>query len=500
MLTVRELTEIPFLKTRVHAGESGLDRTITWAHSCEVSRPWEWMEKGDLLMTVGMGIPEGRERQVEYLEKLAEVEISGLAIGEDMLAPELSPEMIARADELALPLLITAYEVPFIQLSRTVAQTNRGAAQAQMIKAARVYDGVREVMARSSDAASLFAHLGDEIEADLWICLDRTGDPAFAGSEPLPEAIRTALIEGTARQDENAIPGMWRIEADGRMALVVPVPVQRPVSLVAASRSQDPPAYATLQHVAAIAALEFERLISTREELRRLGSETFAALLDRRLSPESAGPSLRRHRLGGKPMVVVASSTRGDASRSIHHHLAERGLPHMLLHREPWLYCLAPNRGAVLSEVLAVFAELRLTVGVSDQLSDLGSLSEAVREAHWAFDAAESEGKAVAHYSDFVSTAGFHSLSEARAIVDRVLGPVIEYDREHGSELVESLAVFLRQNRSWQQAAAELNVHKQTLVYRMRRVEQLTGRKIRDTDAITEFWLAVSALNTLATS
>ncbi|MDQ2622797.1 MAG: PucR family transcriptional regulator ligand-binding domain-containing protein [Actinomycetota bacterium] len=498
MLTVRDLTEIPYLKTRVRAGGNGLDRTITWAHSCELSDPWGWMEKGDLLMTVGMGIPEDRASQVEYVEKLAEVEVSGLAIGEDMLAPPITDEMIARADQLALPLLITGFEVPFIQLSRAVGAANRSAAQDQMIQAARVYDRVREVMAHSPDAPGLFRHLGDEIECDLWICLNETGDVAFSGSKPLPEPILAALVDEIAGHDESAIPGMSRVEVGDRVALVVPVPVQRPVSLVAVSRSRELPSYATLQHVAAIAALEFERLISAREELRRLGSETFAALLDRRLSPESAGPSLRRHQLGGGPMVVVASGSRGDTSRSIHHSLAERGLPHMLLHREPWLYCLTSNRDPALAEVLEVFGELKLTIGVSDQLSDLGSLSEAVRESHRAYEVAESERQPVARYSD--STVGFHSLSEARAIVDRVLGPLIEYDRAHGSALVESLSVFLRQNRSWQAAASELNVHKQTLVYRMRRVEELTGRKLRDTDGIAEFWLAVSAMKTLDTS
>lgn len=500
MLTVRELTEIPFLKTRVHAGEGGLERIITWAHSCEMVTPWDWLEKGDLLMTVGMGIPPEPDRQVEYIEKLAGVEVSGLAVGEDMLAPELSPGMLARADQLALPLLITAYEVPFIQLSRTVAQTNQGAGQNQMIKAARVYDSVREVMARSSDAATLFRHLGDEIDADLWICMNQTGKPAFAGSSELPAPIRAELVAQAKRHDEATVPGMWRIEFEGRVALVVPVPVQRQVSLIAVSRLQETPAYATLQHVAAIAALELERLISAREEQRRLGSETFAALLDRRLAPDSAGPSLRRHQLAGKSVVVIVASPQGDAPRSIHHSLAERGLPHMLLSREPWLYCLAPNRPAVRSRVIEVFTDLDLTVGVSDQLTDLGSLSEAVREGRWAFEAAGSEDEPVAHYSDFASTVGFHSLSEARAIVDRVLGPVIEYDRKHGSDLVDSLAAFLRQNRSWQKAAAELNVHRQTLVYRMSRVEDLTGRKLRDTDAITEFWLATSAMNILATS
>jgi purine catabolism regulator len=37
-------------------------------------------------------------------------------------------------------------------------------------------------------------------------------------------------------------------------------------------------------------------------------------------------------------------------------------------------------------------------------------------------------------------------------------------------------------------------VHKQTLVYRMHRVEELTGRDLRDTADVVQFWLALRAL------
>jgi PucR family transcriptional regulator, purine catabolism regulatory protein len=71
---------------------------------------------------------------------------------------------------------------------------------------------------------------------------------------------------------------------------------------------------------------------------------------------------------------------------------------------------------------------------------------------------------------------------------------VIAYDRAHATELVRSLGVFLENNRSWQRSAKVLHVHKQTLVYRMHRIEELTGRDLRDTADVVQFWLALRAL------
>ena len=54
------------LELRVHSGETGLDRRVFWAHAIEIERPWEWLDVGDLLMTVGIGLPSELAGQVEY--------------------------------------------------------------------------------------------------------------------------------------------------------------------------------------------------------------------------------------------------------------------------------------------------------------------------------------------------------------------------------------------------------------------------------------------------
>ncbi|GAA4961820.1 hypothetical protein GCM10023205_26710 [Yinghuangia aomiensis] len=78
-----------------------------------------------------------------------------------------------------------------------------------------------------------------------------------------------------------------------------------------------------------------------------------------------------------------------------------------------------------------------------------------------------------------------------------MIGPVIAYDREHGTELVRTLSVYLRQRRSWQRTSDALKVHKQTVVYRMQRVEQLTGLTLAETAHLAELWTAVQAYDIL---
>lgn len=68
------------------------------------------------------------------------------------------------------------------------------------------------------------------------------------------------------------------------------------------------------------------------------------------------------------------------------------------------------------------------------------------------------------------------SPAEAQALVEPVLGGLLAHDRAHGSHYVDTVRAFVRADGSWQRAAAEMHVHKQTLGYRIRKVEELTGR------------------------
>jgi len=59
-----------------------------------------------------------------------------------------------------------------------------------------------------------------------------------------------------------------------------------------------------------------------------------------------------------------------------------------------------------------------------------------------------------------------------------LLSPLLDYDAAHGTELVRTLRVFLDCSGSWTKAAEAMFVHVNSLRYRMRRVEDLTGRDL----------------------
>src|SRR4051812_16997094 len=168
-ITVAELVADPLLKTRVIAGDGGTRRQVSWAHSCELEAPWEWLGQGDLVMTTGFAIPATGAEQAAFVERMSAEGLAGIAIGENMHAPPLLPAMLEAANRAAFPLLITAYEIPFVALSRAVVQANQRQEQEQFSRMVRMYDRVRRAAIEGHGAAALIDDLAAELACDLHV-------------------------------------------------------------------------------------------------------------------------------------------------------------------------------------------------------------------------------------------------------------------------------------------------------------------------------------------
>ena len=75
-----------------------------------------------------------------------------------------------------------------------------------------------------------------------------------------------------------------------------------------------------------------------------------------------------------------------------------------------------------------------------------------------------------------------------------MLGAVIDYDAAHAGDLVSSVRVWLEHDRQTDRAARALHVHPNTLLYRVRRFEQISGRSLASTESLAEVWLALRTM------
>jgi PucR family transcriptional regulator, purine catabolism regulatory protein len=266
--------------------------------------------------------------------------------------------------------------------------------------------------------------------------------------------------------------------------------------LVAWTPSGTLPDATVLRHVAAATALHQTRLYAERERSRRLGASLLSQLLDQRIAATAARRPLAAAGLGSTDLILAAcaDASEQDDLHLLHHQLGDSGVHHLMLARPPLTYVLLRAEPASIEALTEGLAE-GTSVGLSDPVSSPADLPTAERQARWALHRAQERRLAVLHHSDDLGDSVFlpGDREDSRAAARRVLGSVLEYDEAHATRLMDSLRAFLEENRSWQKAAQRLHIHKQTLVYRMRRVEDLTSRSLFDTADVADMWLALQA-------
>ena len=491
-VTVGQLAALPDLATRVVAGRAGVDTEIGWAHVCEQPDPWAWIGAGDLLMTTGLGVPPGAPRQVDYVGHLAERGAAGVAIGEDMDAPPLTSEMLEAADRLGLPLMLTRRDIPFIALARAVAEANTVDHLARIHQTELVYEVLRRSSTDDLDLAELLSALADIGGCRLFL-VDLESLRSHVPGEDVPEPLTEAVRRWSPGRHDEA-PTLFHVPGSEAAGVVVPSP--RPAALVATSASGAAPDPTLLRHMAAAAALHQTRQFAERERSLRLGASLLAQLVDQTMSATAARAALSDVGLAGTELLLAACGS--GAGRQdlhlLHHRLLDESVAHIMLTRPPLTYVLLPSTPQA-SMALAEALPDGTSTGFSDPVTSPTDLLTALRQARWALHRAQERQIVAVHHSDDLGDSVFlpGDREDGRAAARRVLGPVLAYDEAHDAHLLQSLRVFLQENRSWQRAAERLHVHKQTLVYRIRRVEELTSRRLSDTGDVADLWLALQA-------
>jgi hypothetical protein len=84
----------------------------------------------------------------------------------------------------------------------------------------------------------------------------------------------------------------------------------------------------------------------------------------------------------------------------------------------------------------------------------------------------------------------FDDHSDLEQFVDRWIGPLVAYDETHGTQLTETLRVLF-ETRSFRDASEALFVHKSTLKYRIKRINELLEGDYQDSETFFNLQVAL---------
>ncbi|WP_432247630.1 PucR family transcriptional regulator [Streptomyces sanyensis] len=511
--TLASLVQHSALKLAVRAGQDRLDTPVRWAHVSELADPVPYMEGGELLLVTAMNLDaEDREAMRRYVRRLVGAGVVGLGFAVGVFYEDVPEALVEAAEAEGLPLLAVPRRTPFLAIAKAVsaaiaAETYRAVtagfeAQREMTRAA-LTEGPDGIVAR------LAAHI------DGWAALyDASG--AVVAAAPDWAARRAGRYAGdVARLRERTAPASAVVGADagedrvelqslgtgrrvrGALAVGTAAPlgtaeryaVHSAVALLTLATARSRTLQAAEQRLGT--AVLRMLLAGQSEHARAVAGDLYGGLLDapfRLLLAEPAGdPSGREP---GRPPAVFAEAVEAAAARAGEAVLAVPDLDDRMV-------VLAPDGGEVVAHCAEVYGdrdaeEADAVVGLSAPAGP-STAAAAYRQAEQALSVARRRGRALVEHEELAAGSIVSLLADdaVRAFADGTLRALREHDATGRGDLVASLRAWLAHHGQWDAAAADLGVHRHTLRYRMRRVEEILGRSLDDPDVRMELWLAL---------
>jgi DNA-binding PucR family transcriptional regulator len=516
LLTVESLTSELGLKT-ASAKEAAVEREIRWVHLTELLDPTPWLSGGELLLTTGIPLDTAKHQR-EFIRRLADADVAGLGFGTGFDHAKVPPALLKEAKSAGFPVFEVPYEMPFIAITE--------AAFSRLVN--EQYDVLSRGLAVNERLERLVLKGGglEEIAREI--------AAAVGGSSVVLDARGEALAHGGRRLSAEVLESI-RSDVQPRAAAAAPfVPPQpdlrgsalaHPVSprggaaeawLVVVRRSGELGDFERLcvQQAAIVVALELMRERVARETERRLSGEVLAATLSGRLVADDVRDRLAPFGIGESAAVLAFELADPEVAESLlAEHLADEGrpaivAPHAAGRRELLCAVVDGGKGDPIELAGSARKTLEQAHGPTRAASSRALPTERVRHAfHEARCALEATGFSngaapdVASHRDLGAFTLLLSVQDGEALrlyCESVLGPIEDSDERYAGELLRSLEAYIDRNGHWERAASDCYCHRHTLRYRIKRIEELTGRDLSRANDRVELWLALRAKELIA--
>lgn len=461
-MRVTDLLSEHSLQLRLHTASTveRLARTVTGCAPTELMDPTPYLEPDCLLLTSGIALNVHEPRIWDaYVERLAQVPVAAIAFATGMAHRRLPPELVTACATHEVPLLEVPSVVPPLQVDRHVEDVLQAERLAVVNRGWHLADECARLANQGAEVATLLAAIYESVQS--------------------PVAVFDAFGSIIAQYPELVTwPGGG--SPSGRSALNIPLPMglNRACRLGVMRLGSVPQLEAMLTPVASILALQLNRSVvvdATRhQEMKQLVTACGAWSEATRADVARAFDALGLDRK--VPTAILLADLSGEHQstswqfRLAVHDLFEtvrateidgRLFAFLQGPRQPFddaaerLFAIGPGQPLILKDPTRTIDEFRLSVVHAQDL---------LRHVTGPTLAPELGLSAIV-----TATAG----RGAREAAVRLLEPLVAYDEARNADLVGTLRAYLRNDGHATRTCETLFIHRNSLNYRLRKIEGL---------------------------
>ncbi len=495
------------------AGAEGLERRITWSSSMRARLPaFDSIQGGELALLTFAKLRRLNETLPHLLTSLHKEGVAAVAVAAQSLEV-LGTEAISLANHLHLPLLLLPPLAPIEEIEREVIAFVVSFRDEIERKATGVSQQLMQLSIQGVGIAGVCESLA--ISRGKWVVMqDAEQHIRFQAAPP---AVKTLLLTDPLTDEFLRSHGLARV--------VEPILIRHEIvgylSLIGEENAFDYSERLVLNHVTPIFAIEFARERERSEVESRYHVEAFMNVLQGQYQqPEEILARVRHlgYDLTGPQIVVLfeAASTEEDATLV---QWARRVREEML---RVWPTCWLMSdaqRVTVLVPVTSLIEEERqgeteeeqtlvarierfstrlqqnrgnvplplFSCGIGRLATHVQGIPQSFREAQRAVEIGRrlfGEGKihSFARLGIYRLLFYLDGQSELTTFYQEMLGPLLDYDARHDGTYIKTLECYFQYNGNLSQTARTMHFHRNSLIYRLERIEEILGRSLEDAE------------------
>ena len=548
-ITVREALSLDIVnRLKIVGGEGGLDRVIKLVNVIEVPDIMDWLMDGEFLLTTGYSFREYPELMESLIPRMNETDSAALAIKTKRYLTEIPDQIIRSANEYNIPLLEVPYDLSFSEIIAPILGVVFNKQNKILQKLEQAHRKLMDLALNGSPLEELCKETGKLISNPVAImnrdgrlivneeCPDKQKFEQFF-SEGSVEIKKEKLRFGNIKEVKYSLEYTADLEkpltikairipifADkynyGHIVAIMNNPVHEPDILI-------------MERAATIAALEFTKRKAIFEIEKNYYNEFLEILLS--CDFESEEEIIKRGLLFNinldRPtaVLIISDSSFKDIEEiplqmKIDGQRSKEGLlkaingfqeqygSHDLIAGikgnnvivvtavdDDLKNSSLKNNVTALVNYLkgSVSSEMQLKIGVGRSYSSIRNLSRSFQEAR--------EALKICQFSNetniiFFENLGFYKIlseknrGELEHFVEELLNPVFEYDRNKKGDLLNTLETFYETNRNLKLTSTRLFTHYNTVLYRIRKIEELTGTSLDNPEDALNLEIAINIL------
>lgn len=536
-MDINDVIQLDVLKNvEILAGEKGLKNTVLNTTIIDAPDGYKWCASGDFIISTGYPFTSNmhwEEGITKLLKLLIEKNCSGLGIKLGRYIPGLPEDAISLANENNFPVLSLPNKVSWSEIIMPIVTRINKQHQDELEMTHTVYEMFHNHLKKQGNLKDLAQLLNEILNTPVTIYIRNTNQK-FDVMEPYfsKEEIENIISAFSCDREQPIQKLYWQHKSFTVRWIYSSNSLEGGVFLWKEHSHLHTWQKAAIEQTAVISALEIERMRTVSSVFQRFRNDFLSMLLSEKV--ESRDTLSRRaeevnwHLKDRYNVVLLDFDIKVNKSNNISIWQRKENILEMLEYELKWVLpealigfdknniftLLIPNQytqNELVNNLTKLVKKINITfyggIGRDNNVENLSvSYNEAllalkVAYANMPIDTQIKVGQLyIRNFSELSVERILFSQAphyEAKKLVEDCLEKIIKYDNEKNSELLYTLKTFLANNANFDHTADALYIHKNTVRYRLKMIEDLTQLDPKNIKDQLLFQMSLIAVNVL---